>query len=112
MLPKKYRLEASYLQSIYKEGKKFRGKYGMLVVKTVPSIDNPKFAFVVSKKIGNSVQRHRMTRLLRNITHECILQLNLQQNIGCQYIAFKYTDDYADLKEDYEKQIREAFGFA
>lgn len=53
-----------------------------------------------------------MTRLLRNITHECILQLNLQQNIGCQYIAFKYTDDYADLKEDYEKQIREAFGFA
>lgn len=108
MLSKKYRLEAKYLPRIYRDGKKFRGEYGMLVVKKLEAL-NPQFAFVVSKKIGNSVQRHHMTRLLRNITHECIKELELKKNLGCQYIAFKYVDSYDELKKEYSKQIKEAF---
>ena len=109
MLSKKYRLEAKYLPGIYKEGKKFRGEYGMLVVKPL-DIENPRFAFVVSKKVGNSVQRHRMTRLLRQITHEYIKEMNIDdQRLGCQYIAFKYADKYEELKKEYSEQIKKAF---
>lgn len=111
MLSKKYRLEAKYFPRIYKEGKKYRGMFGMLVVKPL-EIDNPQFAFVVSKKIGNSVQRHHMTRLLRQITHECIKEFNLEKNLGCQYVAFKYTDIYEELKKEYSRQLKEAFGSA
>lgn len=108
MLSKKYRLDAKYIPQIYKEGRKFRGEYGMLVVKQF-EMENPKFAFVVSKKIGNSVQRHHMTRLLRNITYECIKEFTLEKGLGCQYIAFKYIDGYEELKKEYSRQLKEAF---
>lgn len=108
MLSRKYRLEPKNLQKIYKEGKKFRGEYGMLVVKKL-DIQNSQFAFVVSKKVGNAVQRHKMTRLLRQITGE-FLQRVEKENLACQYIAFKYCDNYEELKKEYLKQLEEAFG--
>lgn len=109
MLSKKYRLGAKYLTRIYKEGRKFRGEYGMLVVKPL-DINNPQFAFVVSKKVGNSVERHRMTRLLRQITQESIKELNIDEHkLGCQYIAFKYEDKYEELRKEYREQIKKAF---
>lgn len=109
MLPKKYRLESKNLSKIYKEGERLRGEIGMLVVKPL-EIENPQFVFVVSKKVGNSVQRHRMTRLLRQITIECIKELNIDKHrLGCQYIAFKYIPNYEKLKKEYSKQIEEAF---
>jgi len=107
MLSKKYRLEPKNFQKIYKEGKKLRAEYGMLVVKKL-DIQNPQFAFVVSKKIGNAVQRHKMTRLLRQITSE-FLQGAEKENLACQYIAFKYSDSYEELKREYIKQLEEAF---
>ncbi|PKN02463.1 ribonuclease P protein component [Candidatus Dojkabacteria bacterium HGW-Dojkabacteria-1] len=110
MLPKKYRLEPKNLQKIYKEGKKFRGEYGMLVVKEL-NINNPQFAFVVSKKIGNAVQRHKMTRLLRQITTEFLTKVE-DSKLASQYIAFKYSDNYEELKKEYLKQLKDAFRIA
>ena len=107
MLSKEYRLELKNLSKVYKEGKKFRGEYGMLVVKRL-DIQNPQFAFVVSKKIGNAVQRHKMTRLLREITRE-FLQKTEEKNLACQYIAFKYCDNYEQLSKEYFKQLEDAF---
>lgn len=109
MLPFKYRLNAKYFPRLYKDGRKFRGELGMLVVKNFNELSNPQFAFVVSKKIGNSVQRHHMTRLLRQITYECINEFNLETNLGCEYIAFKYEDNYENLKKEYREQIKNAF---
>ena len=107
MLSKEYRLELKNIPKVYKEGKKFRGEYGMLVVKRL-EIQNFQFAFVVSKKIGNAVQRHKMTRLLREITRE-FLQKVEEKKLACQYIAFKYCDNYEKLRKEYFKQLEDAF---
>lgn len=110
MLQKKYRLDAKYFKNIYQKGKKFRGDLGMFVVVSSDSTENPQFGFVVSKKIGNAVQRHRMTRLLREVTHDVIKKFQLEEKkYLCQYIAFRFTDSYEDLYKEYSKQILEAF---
>lgn len=107
MLSKKYRLNASQFPKIYNKGYKSRGEFGMLVSLRDELSNFPKFGFVVSKKNGNSVQRHRMTRRLRNISMEMVKKYSLSP-ILFQYILFKYTDDYISLKNEFEKQINES----
>ena len=51
-------------QKVYKQGKSKANKYLVMYVKTGESGPN-RYGFSVSKKIGNSVVRHRITRLLR-----------------------------------------------
>ncbi len=111
MLPYKHRLGKNYLKKTYSEGKKFRGEFGMLVVRKVDS-GPVKFAYVVSKKTGNAVQRHHLTRLLREITREVIKEYNFGYlPYHCQYVAFKYCKDYNEIKNEYSKQIKDAFGY-
>ena len=103
MLPKKFRLPAEYFRKQYQKGKKTRGRYGMFVV-SENEIANPRFGFVVSKKIGNSVKRHRMTRLLRAISMDLVKEKSLE-GFSFQYIAIKFCDDYKTLKEEFTKQL-------
>lgn len=106
MLPKKYRLPAKEFQLLYKNGFKVRGKYGMLVSKR-NSLSTPLFGFVVSKKIGNAVQRHRMTRLLRAVSMELVKELKIEtEGINFQYIAFEFCDEYFVLKEELSSQMK------
>ncbi|MGI6423326.1 MAG: ribonuclease P protein component [Candidatus Dojkabacteria bacterium] len=109
MLPYLHRLNSKEISKVYNEGKKYRGEFGMLVV--LQSKENiAQFAFVVNKKIGNAVLRHRMTRLLREITMEVIKEHDFENKpFKCQYIAFKYCDNYEKLKEEYSEQIKTAF---
>lgn len=51
-------------QKVYKTGKSKADKYLVMYVKTGESGPN-RYGFSVSKKVGNSVVRHRITRLLR-----------------------------------------------
>lgn len=51
-------------QKVYKRGKSKANKYLVMYVKTGESGPN-RYGFSVSKKVGNSVVRHRITRLLR-----------------------------------------------
>lgn len=51
-------------QKVYKFGSSKANKYLVMYVKTGESGPN-RYGFSVSKKIGNSVVRHRITRLLR-----------------------------------------------
>lgn len=57
-------LKNSEFQYIYKNGKSYANKYLVMYV-----MDNPdgksKLGISVSKKVGNSVIRHRVTRLIR-----------------------------------------------
>jgi len=105
MLPKIYRLDAKEFPEIYKSGRKIRGKYGMLVVKE-SSNSTPQFGFVVSRKIGNAVQRHRLTRMLRVIFVDVVKVLDIK-NKSFQYIAFEFCNESKILKEDILKQMKE-----
>lgn len=51
-------------QKVYRTGKSKANKYLVMYVKTGESGPN-RYGFSVSKKVGNSVVRHRITRLLR-----------------------------------------------
>lgn len=105
MLPRKNRLKDKYFKELYQRGKKFRGEYGMLITKKTPEIEEPQFAFVVSKKIGNAVQRHRTTRLLRELARGKISEV---KNVSFLYVAYIYCDEYEKLEEDFNKQFTDA----
>ncbi len=51
-------------QTVYKEGKSFANRYLVLYVKENGS-DRNRLGISVSKKVGNSIVRHRLTRLIR-----------------------------------------------
>ena len=106
MLPKKNRLKANDIKGLYSKGIKFRGEYGMLIVEKNSKVGEYEIAFVVSKKIGNAVQRHRMTRLLREISRKRIKE-NIT-GLRLVYIAFKYCDNYEKLEEEFKLQIEKA----
>ena len=51
-------------QKVYKEGKSVANRYLVLYVKT-NGTDKNHLGISVSKKVGNSIVRHRLTRLIR-----------------------------------------------
>ncbi len=60
-------------QYVYRKGKSFANKY--LVMYIIPNnLNKNRLGISVSKKVGNSVVRHRLTRLIREsyrIKEEC-----------------------------------------
>lgn len=107
MLPKKYRLSAKDFRYVYSRGMKYRGKYGMLVAS--PSSTTSRFGFVLNKKIGNAVQRHRMTRLLRVIVIELVKELELDNyKYNFEYVAFEFCNIKEDLKTELTNQLQSA----
>ena len=64
MLKRKFRLrKKSSFQAIFAGGKNYSVKYVAIYVLKGPK----KFAFIASKKVGNSVQRNRARRLMREV---------------------------------------------
>ena len=51
-------------QHVYKNGKSFANKYLVMIIAENESSEN-RLGISVSKKVGNSVIRHRVTRLIR-----------------------------------------------
>jgi ribonuclease P protein component len=110
VLPKQYRLPKEKFQYIYKNGKKLRGKYGMLVFVESKDLNNPQLGIVVSKKIGNAVMRHKMTRLIRNIFFNTVNndeKLKVSPTL-LQYVAFEYCEDYHLLEKELVSQLEKA----
>ena len=111
MLSKQYRLTTDKdFNLVYKKGKKIRGQYGMLI--SLPSRnpqDHPRFGFVVGKKIGNAVIRHRHTRRLRHIV-KSQLDLHEEKLKGklFSYISYEYCDNYQDLEKELVDQIEKS----
>lgn len=58
---------------VYQNGKSYANKYLIMYVLENNSDEN-RFGITVSKKVGNSVVRHRVTRLIRES-----IRLNLEQ---------------------------------
>ena len=83
--------------NVYHRGKSYANKYLVMYVLS-NKLDENRFGITVSKKVGNSVVRHRITRLIR----ECI---RLQEsNILTEYdiviVARKAAKDkkYQDIE--------------
>lgn len=53
----------SDFQKVYRQGKSYGNKY--LVMYILPSSEGTRIGISVSKKVGNSIVRHRLTRLIR-----------------------------------------------
>ena len=51
-------------QQVYKKGKSFANKYLVMYV-LENGLEKNRLGISVSKKVGNSVQRHRLTRLIK-----------------------------------------------
>jgi ribonuclease P protein component len=108
VLKKKYRLTSSKdFKSIYKDGIKARGDYGMLIFFSSSDPDAPpKFGFVVGKKIGNAVDRHKHVRRLREVAREVIKEReDMIRGLKFSYISFKYSEDFGKLKKEFNSQI-------
>jgi len=106
MLPKKYRLPAKTFRNVYSKGLKFRGQYGMLVATPSQSL---RIGFVINKKIGNAIKRHRMTRLLRVSFLELVKESNIEdKSFDLEYVAFEFCDSKDILRTELEKQIKQA----
>lgn len=81
----------------------------MLVYLKNDEIKVPQIGIVVSKKIGNAVKRHRMTRLIRNIFTSTVSQGKLYNSPTLlQYIAFEFCNDYQVLDKELREQIEKA----
>jgi ribonuclease P protein component len=102
MLPPKNRLDSKKIRRIYSNGIKYRGEYGMLILEREDLSKEFKIGYMVSKKIGNAVQRNRMTRILREISQKRLKDI---YGYNFLYVAFKYCNTYEILDNEFREQV-------
>ena len=75
-------------QFVYKNGKSYANKYFVMIIKE-NGLDKNRIGISVSKKVGNSVVRHRITRLVRESyrLHESVFNSGLDIVIGARSSA-------------------------
>lgn len=80
MLKKSYRMKKnSQFDYIFKNGKTIKNSK-LLIFYSKSKSSTPKIGVVVSKKIGNSVTRNRVKRLLREIIRQNLSAMNGKYN--------------------------------
>ena len=81
-MPVKYRLKKrKQFNYIYKHGKRAGGAFVNIVYCNAGArVANPKFGFSANKKVGNSVVRHRATRLMREAVKPFIDKVDQRNN--------------------------------
>ena len=84
-------------QNVYKTGKSYANKYLVMYV-VENNTDKNRLGISVSKKVGNSVIRHRVTRLIRESyrLHENIFNSGLDIVVIARSSASKVT--YAEIE--------------
>jgi len=81
MLPIEYRLKKrKQFNYIHKNGKYVGGEFLGVVYCAGGKIPNAKFGFSASKKVGNSVIRHRAVRLMREAAKPFIKSADQKNN--------------------------------
>lgn len=84
-------------QSVYKTGKSYANRYLVMYVKE-NSLDINRIGISISKKVGNSIVRHRVTRLIRESyrLHESMFNSGLDMVIiarpGAAVVGYKETE--------------------
>ena len=84
-------------------GKKLSNKYLTIFFRKLSDKDNKKLniSFVAKKKIGNSVNRNKIKRRLRNIMNDAVKNININFNY-CYLLMARSTilkDSYENIKQ-------------
>lgn len=112
MLPAKYRLRRrGDVANVLANGRKTPA--GAVVIHSLQKLEPPsEFAFVVSKKVGNSVVRHRVTRVLRHIVAEQVDSFNPAQQIVVRALSKSSTTPTETIKTDFLTAISKVNSYA
>lgn len=91
------------------KGKSIGGKYAVLAFIS-NNLDVTRKAFLASKKIGNSIQRHRSARLLRESLRLIEKEYDIPKGMDILLIARTPILDSkcADVKKDIEAAMKKA----
>jgi ribonuclease P protein component len=81
-----------------------------LVVHAAWSVDDetPKIGLVVSKSVGNAVQRHRVSRRLRHVAHAVIDELNAGDRVVIRALPGSRDAISAKLDQELRNALRRA----
>lgn len=95
-----------------KNGKKFTSEFLVIYLYSQPNtstaelVDQPtRFAFAVSKKLGNSVFRHRLTRQLRHVVHNHIAQIPTNCNVVIRVLPAANLASFSELSTSFKHAI-------
>jgi ribonuclease P protein component len=103
MFPKKHKLSSKEFQTVYDRGVKFKGQYGMVITYHLPTFNDYKVGFVVSKKVGNAVKRHLTVRRLRALFRKEISSIDTP--LLYQYVSFQFPDSFSELEKEVSSQF-------
>lgn len=79
---------------------------GAVVIHSIPKPTEPsEFAFVVSKKVGNSVVRHRVTRVLRHIVADQATSFKPAQQVVVRALSKAASVPTETIKSDFVAAI-------
>jgi ribonuclease P protein component len=108
MLKKKYRLtKRKHFNYVYRKGRTFHGDIVTLVF-SFARLKNVKVGFSASKKVGNSVVRHRALRLMREAAKPLLERLTPNNNyifVAKEGITAKHL---TDIRKTMENVLRKA----
>ncbi|MEO6089743.1 MAG: ribonuclease P protein component [Umezawaea sp.] len=71
-----------------------------------PTLDMSKVGFVVSKAVGNSVVRHRVSRKLRHVVRDRLAQLPVGTSLVVRALPASAEASSADLAADFDAALR------
>ncbi|MEU6151155.1 ribonuclease P protein component [Actinosynnema sp. NPDC047251] len=71
-----------------------------------PTLDQSKVGFVVSKAVGNSVVRHRVSRKLRHVVRDRLAGLPAGASLVVRALAPAAAASSAELGDDFDAALR------
>lgn len=83
--------------NVYKQGKSYANKYLVMYIAD-NNLEINRFGISVSKKVGNSVVRHRITRLIREVYRLCQNDLIKGKDIVVVARVNSKGHNYADIE--------------